>query len=229
MMNRPLSIAIDGLVASWKGATARWVAKTMWYVYLDTGAMYRWIAWYCLKHKIDPQDTQAIIDALDDIAMQVTTQEGDTQITINGTDVTSELRTMEVNRVVGVTSKIPEVRSRMRAIQSAIGKKGGVVIDGRDAATHIIPDALLKVFLTCDITVRAKRRQLQLKEKHNDEVPLDEIIDSIQKRDEHDYLWANPTSKKADDARDLDTTHHTLESQIQKIVDRAKQILSEKL
>ena len=141
-------------------------------------------------------------------------KEDDTHVYVNEKDVTSQLRSMEVNAAVAIIAKIPEVRVKLRKIQRKIASEGGYVLDGRDIGTHIIPDAALKVFMIGDVEVRAKRRQRQLLEKHGDQVDLQEIIANVKQRDDSDYFGENATSQRADDSRELDTTQLTLQDQI---------------
>lgn len=224
MSKKNITIAIDWVVASGKWATAQWVAKALDYIYLDTGASYRAIAWYLLDRSIAPTDTNVIIACLPKINIEMKTQSDDTHIYVNGQDVTAFLRSMKINESVALIAKIPQVREKLRKIQKEIAKNGWVVMDGRDMGTHVVPDAELKVFMVCDTLVRAKRRQLQLLEKQWETATIESIVDNITQRDNEDYFGPNATSHRSKDARELDTTNLTLQNQIDTILQRVKEI-----
>lgn len=224
MSKKNITIAIDWVVASGKWATAQWVAKALDYIYLDTGASYRAIAWYVLNRSILPTDIEAIVACLPDIHIEMKAQLDDTHIYVNGEDVTTYLRSMEINECVALIAKIPEVREKLRKIQKEIAKNGWVVMDGRDMGTHVVPNAELKVFMLCDTLVRAKRRQLQLLEKQGEQVSIENIVANITQRDNEDYFGKNATSHRAPDARELDTTNLTLQNQIDIILQRVNEI-----
>lgn len=223
---KKINIALDGVVSSWKGTTAMWVAKRLWYVYLDTWASYRAIAWYCIKNNIDVKNSEKVIAILSDIDIQMKTAWDGTVIIVNWEDVTSQLRSMIVSNSVPYTSAIPQVRAKLREIQKEVAAQGWVVIDGRDIWTDVLPNAELKVFMIWDMVVRAKRRQEEYRKKHNDDISLDEIIANIKLRDDTDYFWVNPTCKRAQDAIDLDTTHLTIDEQIDRVVEKANNIIN---
>lgn len=149
-----------------------------------------------------------------------------TSILLNGEVVNDDIRSIEVNQHVSEVSTISEVRRRMVTQQKRIGAEKEVVMDGRDIGTVVFPDAELKIFMTAEITVRAERRQKELRTKGVDE-PLNKIIENLQSRDLVDSTRADSPLKKAEDAVEIDTTHLTLEGQIQQIVEMAKEIINE--
>lgn len=184
--------------------------------------MYRGITQYMLMHDIFPEQTQEIIQALQNCDFRMKLTHNDTHIHMDGQDLTPYLRSMQVNNCVADYAAIPEVRDYLREKQKAIGNKGAVVMDGRDIGTHILPHAELKVFMIGDEYVRAKRRQKQLQEKKGTFVSLEDIVQNIRERDYKDYLGPHATSRKASDARILDTTTLTLDEQIATVVQRAR-------
>lgn len=180
-------IAIDGPVASGKGTIAPLLANRLNGFYLQTGAMYRAVALYCMQHSIDLTDKEAIIKNLPKIAIQFS----DGRILLNGEDVTDEIRHEEVAYASSRIATIPEVRAFLVKEQQQIAlkelKKGKVVVaEGRDTATKVFPDAKLKIFLTATPQVRAKRRQDQITKLTGKKVPFDEVLSEILKRDEQD-------------------------------------------
>jgi len=158
-----VAVAIDGPMGSGKSTVAREVARRLAYQYVDTGAMYRAVAAAALRRGISPDDQAAVAELVRTITLALLPQaEGPSGIAVNGEDVTSELRTVEVNRIVSQVARVPAVREALGALQRALGRQGSVVMEGRDIGSVILPDAEVKVFLTAAPAVRAQRRQAEL-------------------------------------------------------------------
>ena len=216
---RKIVIAIDGYSACGKSSTAKRVAAKLNYAYIDTGAMYRAVTYYFLKNYVNLTNPRAVDDALRSIHIEFhnnsRTQENETFL--NGLNVEREIRTMKVSDKVSEVSAIGAVRSCLSELQRKMGKKKGVVMDGRDIGTAVFPDAELKIFMTADFEVRAARRQKELLEK-DQLVDLGQVRENLEKRDHIDTTRKENPLRKAEDAFEIDTTHITLEEQVDMIL-----------
>lgn len=155
-------VAIDGPAGVGKSTVAKLLASRLRFLYLDTGALYRSVAWAVLKHGLDPMDAKAVAALLPKLALQMQVTNEDVAVSINGKDITSELRTPPVSAAASVVSAIPAVRAWLLPVQRQIGEKGSVVAEGRDIGTKVFPSAPVKFFLEADPTVRAQRRHREL-------------------------------------------------------------------
>lgn len=175
-----INIAIDGLSGCGKSSTAKAVAKTLGYKFIDTGAMYRAVTLYVLNEAVDLTSKESVIQALEQITIDFRyNQESQKNETfLNGQNVEEEIRSMRVAGSVSQVAAIKEVRVAMVAQQQQMGKDKGVVMDGRDIGSVVFPEAELKLFMTASTEVRAKRRQAELREK-GEEVALDEIMKTL--------------------------------------------------
>lgn len=218
---KKIIIAIDGYSACGKSTTAKQVATVLGYKYIDTGAMYRAVTLYFLDHHIALTNPKEIAKALDDIhvTFKVNSKNG-TDAYLNGLNVEKEIRKMRVSEMVSPISTIKEVRSAMVEQQRRMGKERGVVMDGRDIGTVVFPQAELKLFMTADMMVRAFRRQQELLEQKQ-LVDLDEVIENIRERDRIDTTRTESPLRQADDARVIDTTHVTIDEQVDEVVRQA--------
>src|SRR6267142_3072495 len=215
---RRIIIAIDGYSACGKSTTAKAVAKIIGYRYIDSGAMYRAVTLYFLDQHIALTNPKEIVKALQGI--KITFQinsDGITETFLNDLNVEKKIRKMRISESVSQVSTIKEVRTAMVAQQRKLGKDKRIVMDGRDIGTVVFPDAELKLFLTADILVRAFRRQRELLEK-DDLVDLDTIIANLQKRDEIDSHRKESPLVQAKDAILIDTTHITIDEQVDEVV-----------
>ncbi|MFH1012113.1 MAG: (d)CMP kinase [bacterium] len=219
---RRLVIAIDGPAGSGKSSTARLVAKTLGYRYLDTGAMYRAVALKMLERGIEPNDSKAIEELLRDVRIEQKEEGGKTLIFLDGRDVSDAIRTPEISLWVGPVSENPTVRQFLVALQREMGKKGGVVVEGRDIGTVVFPDAQLKIYLTADLNERARRRLRDLSAQGVGQTE-DEVRQALAQRDERDSTRQHSPLQRVPDAVVVDTTDLTLEQQVEKIVDFARQ------
>lgn len=227
---KKIVIAIDGYSACGKSTTAKAVAIILGYTYIDTGAMYRAITLYFHQNHVSLTNKKEVVKALDNIDVTFHNNEktGMAETFLNGLNVESEIRKMYVSEYVSQVSCLAEVRNAMVAQQRKLGKKKGVVMDGRDIGTVVFPDAELKVFMEADIYVRAGRRQEELLES-GQLVDLSEIIENLKKRDHIDSTREESPLRKAEDALVLDTTFLTLEEQVDEVINQAlSKILNDK-
>ncbi len=219
---RKLVIGIDGPAGSGKSSTARLLAKTLGYRYLDTGAMYRAVALKMLERGIEPQDSRAIEELLREIRIEQKEENGKTLIFLDGNDVSEAIRTPEISLWVGPVSENLTVRRYLVALQREMGKKGGVVVEGRDIGTIVFPDAQLKIYLTADLNERARRRVRDLNAQGIIQTE-GEVSQALAERDERDSTREHSPLQRASDAVVVDTTHLTLGEQVEQIVAMARQ------
>lgn len=215
-------IAIDGPAGAGKSTIAKMAAQKLGYIYIDTGAMYRAVAWRVLQEYTPPVSTEQIISVLDDIDIKLSYDENkNMRVETNGTDVSAAIRTPEVTALVSQVAAVSEVRTKMVELQRAMAKCGKVLMDGRDIGTCVLPNADLKIFLTASVEERANRRARQMKEKGYD-INVEEIKKDIIARDDADMNREISPLKKADDALLLDTTEMTIEEVLAAIVKMAQ-------
>lgn len=215
-------IAIDGPAGAGKSTIAKMAAQKLGYIYIDTGAMYRAVAWRVLQEYTPPVSTEQIVSVLDDINIKLSYDENkNMRVETNGTDVSAAIRTPEVTALVSQVAAVSEVRTKMVELQRAMAKCGKVLMDGRDIGTCVLPNADLKIFLTASVEERANRRARQMKEKGYD-IDVEEIKKDIIARDEADMNREISPLKKADDALLLDTTEMTIEEVLAAIVKMAQ-------
>lgn len=212
-------IAIDGYSACGKSSTAKVVAGILNYSYIDTGAMYRAITYYFIEHYINYSNPKQVSKAMEQIHIDFVFNPkiGASETYLNGLNVEKEIRSMEVSNLVSEVSTIAEVRNTLVAQQRKMGKKKGIVMDGRDIGTTVFPDAELKIFMTADFQTRAERRQRELLET-NELVDLEDVMGNLKKRDAIDTNRKESPLKKAEDALEIDTTHLTFEEQVEEIL-----------
>ena len=215
---RKIIIAIDGYSACGKSTTAKEVAKIFGYRYIDSGAMYRAVTLYFLEHHIALTNPKEIVKALDEIKISfVINSKGISETFLNGISVEKKIRKMRISENVSQVSVLKEVRNAMVAQQRKMGKEKAVVMDGRDIGTVVFPSAELKLFLTADILTRAFRRQKELLERA-DMVDMDAIIANLNQRDQIDSTRKESPLIKAQDAIILDTTHVTIDEQVDEVI-----------
>lgn len=218
-MQKIFSIAIDGPAGAGKSTVAKAVAKALGANYLDTGAMYRTVGLYMNQQHITGND--AIAKAAETPQIEVSFINGEQHMILNGTDVTSMIRSPEASMLASKVSAVPAVRERMVALQREIAQGTSVVMDGRDIGTCVLPDATLKIYLTASCEVRAKRRYDELT-KAGKEQPYDDVFADIVKRDYDDSHRAVSPMRQARDAVRVDTSAMTPEQVVDDIVARAK-------
>jgi CMP/dCMP kinase len=215
---KKIVIAIDGYSACGKSTTAKQVAGILGYRYIDSGAMYRTVTLYFLDHHISLTNPKEISKALEQINISFKINSKNvTETYLNGLNVEREIRNMRISENVSQVSTIKEVRSAMVAQQRKLGKEKGVIMDGRDIGTVVFPEAELKLFMSADVLIRAFRRQRELLAK-DQLVDLDEVIDNILQRDKIDTTRKESPLRKAEDAIEIDTTHITIDEQVDEVV-----------
>ncbi|MFD6419096.1 (d)CMP kinase [Streptomyces sp. NPDC060194] len=206
-------VAIDGPSGTGKSSTSKAVAAELGLRYLDTGAQYRAITWWMVTNGIDIDDPAAIAAAADKPEIVSGTDPAAPTITVDGQDAAGPIRTQEVTSKVSAVSAVPEVRTRITELQRAIAAAGGIVVEGRDIGTTVLPDADLKVFLTASPEVRAARRSGELK---NSDVAATQA--ALVQRDAADSSRKTSPLKKAGDAVEVDTSDLTLQQVVECVV-----------
>ncbi len=215
-----ITIAIDGFSSCGKSTLARALAQKLGYKYIDTGAMYRAVTWYALEKGYIDEDykinEEALLRDLPELDIRFTLNESthNSDICVNSENIEREIRTMRVSNAVSKISAIKEVRKTMVAIQRKMGRKKGVVLDGRDIGTHVFPHAELKLFMTADPEVRAKRRLDEFSSK-GQYFELAEILESLTNRDQEDINRKESPLIKANDAIVLDNSDINKEEQLE--------------
>lgn len=216
-------IAIDGYSGCGKSSTAKAVAGILDYTYIDSGAMYRAATLHFLNNHVtltNPKEVKKNLENLR-ISFHPNPETGKQDTFLNGINVEDEIRSMKVSEYVSEVSKIKEVRSALVAQQQHLGRKKGVVMDGRDITTVVFPEAELKIFMTADLNIRAERRQKELLEK-GELVALDKIVQNLAERDQIDSTRKESPLLKAGDAVELDTSQLDFDEQVNLIVALAK-------
>jgi cytidylate kinase len=215
---RKIVIAIDGYSACGKSTTAKEVALALGYRYIDSGAMYRAVTLYFLDNHVALTNPKEVDRALDAIHITFRNNaKGTSEVYLNNLNVESAVREMRVADYVSEVSALPVVRHTMVSQQRRLGKGGGIVMDGRDIGTVVFPEAELKLFLTADMQVRAYRRQLELLER-DELIDLQDIIANLQKRDHIDSTRKESPLRQAEDALLLDTSHITIEEEVDEVI-----------
>jgi cytidylate kinase len=210
MKKRGLVIALDGPSGAGKSTLARLLAQKLGYIYIDTGAMYRAIGWKAKQEGIDPSDEQKLAELCLRTEVLIRNDNSDPRVSVDGRDVSGEIRTPEMGMMASAVSKSPAVRARLLILQRELGRNGGVVMDGRDIGTVVFPGAEVKFFLDASAEERGRRRYLELKAKGMD-VDLAQITKEIQDRDKQDSGRALAPLKQADDALLLDSTNMSID------------------
>ncbi len=216
-MNVKDIITIDGPSGAGKSTVSKLLAKRLAYSYLDTGALYRAVAWKVKKEGIDPENEEKLKELLPIIKIAL----DNGRIMVNGVDVSSEIRTGEMGEMSSRVSAKPLVREYLYAIQREIGLKGRVVVEGRDIGTVIFPEAENKFFLDASPEARGERRHKELSVK-NSNISIKDTIEDIKKRDIRDSTRDNAPLKRADDMIYIDTTNIGIDEVVEKIIRELK-------
>ncbi len=217
MEGKAVIIAIDGPAGVGKSTVARQLASRLGYLYLDTGALYRAVAWKTLRNGIDPADQQQVMALLPSLAIQMLFQNGAMLVLVNEVDVTNELRTPDVTAAASVVSAIPAVREWLLPVQRQIGQRGSVVAEGRDIGTKVFPSAPVKFFLEADATVRAERRHRELVAAGHNAL-MEKTYQDLSGRDERDRTRAVSPLVPAADARLIDTSSLRIEDVVEQML-----------
>jgi cytidylate kinase len=219
---KKIIIAIDGHSSCGKSTLAKAMGNALGYAYISTGDMYRAVTLYFIENKVDINDLEAVRKALQAIEMHFELIENNNRIHLNGKDVADEIRKMQVAELVSPVAVISDVRREMVRQQQQIGRRKGVVMDGWDIGTVVFPEAELKIFLTADVDVRAKRRfdELTAKGQH---VNLEEVKHNLSERDRIDSTREDSPLRKADDAVVIDNTFLNHEQQLEIALDLVRE------
>lgn len=216
-MHDYLTIAIDGPAGAGKSTIAKKIAAHYSIVYVDTGAMYRAVAYYMLQHAIDTSNELAVVSQLDEIDITINYIEGSQHIMLNGEDVSEVIREQNVGENASKVSAHLPVRKKMVAMQQGMAKTTSLVMDGRDIGTHVLTNATCKIYLTADSRVRAKRRYDELKAK-GQEADLEAIVVEIEERDHRDMNREHAPLRQAEDAILVDTSSLGINEVVETII-----------
>lgn len=218
-----INIAIDGPAGAGKSTIARKAAAELGFIYVDTGALYRSVAYYCISAGADVSVPENVEKLLPEITPELRFIDGVQHVFVNGSDVSDKIRTPEVSMAASKVSAIPAVRAFLFDLQKKIARENDIIMDGRDIGTVVLPDADLKIFLTASPEARADRRYAELKDKP-DAPAYEQVLADIIKRDHDDSTRAIAPLKQADDAVLCDTTKLSLEESIDKIIGMVKKV-----
>ena len=214
-MRKNLVVAIDGYSSCGKSTLAKALAKKLGFIYIDSGAMYRAVTLYFLRNHIDVNNARSVKDALDHIELNFHSRDYESHITLNGEEVSEEIRKMPVSENVSEVSANKQVRHEMVKQQQRMGKSKNIVMDGRDIGTTVFEDAQVKIFMTADPKIRAERRFKELRSKGDELTTLEEVFENIAHRDYADTTRLESPLTRAEDAIVLDNTDLTQAEQLE--------------
>lgn len=226
-MKKNLVVAIDGYSSCGKSTLAKALAKKLGFIYIDSGAMYRAVTLYFLRNEINVNDDAKVIDALQHIELNFHSRDYQSHITLNGEEVSDEIRLMPVSENVSEVSAHKMVRHEMVKQQQRMGKSKDIVMDGRDIGTTVFPNAPVKFFMTADPKIRAERRFKELESKGNNTTTLEEVFENLAHRDYADTTRKESPLVRADDAVILDNTDLTQDEQLAFALERVEPFLAE--
>jgi cytidylate kinase len=226
MAKRPgqMIVAIDGPAGVGKSTVAKLLASRLGFLYLDTGALYRSVAWAVLKHGLEPGHAEAVAGLLPKLSLHMQVTGNDVTVSVNGVDVSKELRTPAVSEAASVVSAIPAVRAWLLPVQRQIGERGSVVAEGRDIGTKVFPSAPVKFFLEADPNVRAQRRHRELVAAGHG-AAIEQTSAELAGRDDRDRSRSMAPLMAADDAHHIDTSRLSAEE----VVNRMFTVVTSKL
>jgi len=228
-LDKKITIAIDGFSSTGKSTLAKQLAQHLGYVYVDTGAMYRAVAYFAMKSGFinnDHFDKLALINSLSSIKLhfQFNPELGFAEMYLNDENIEKQIRTIEVSNFVSKVAKVSEVRAKLVEQQQEMGKNKGIVMDGRDIASVVFPDAELKIFMTASAQTRAQRRFDELQQK-GDSVTYEEVLKNVEERDYIDTHRADSPLFKDKNAIEIDNSHLSREEQFEKVLNLVTTIL----
>ncbi|WP_316738146.1 (d)CMP kinase [Pedobacter aquatilis] len=226
-MKKNIVVAIDGYSSCGKSTLAKALAKKLGFIYIDSGAMYRAVTLYFLRNKINVNDDAQVIDALQHIELNFHSRDYESHITLNGEEVSDEIRLMPVSENVSEVSAHKIVRHEMVKQQQRMGKSKNIVMDGRDIGTTVFPNAPVKFFMTADPKIRAERRFRELESKGNNTTSLEDVFENLAHRDYADTTRKESPLVRADDAIILDNTDLTQDEQLVFALEKVNPFLAE--
>lgn len=222
-MKQNIAVAVDGPAGSGKSTVAKEIAKKLGILYIDTGAMYRSVAFACMKQNVILEDEKAVLALLEHLDMEIVPQTGGQRIFLYGEDVTEKIRTQEIGAGASIVAAYSKVREKLVEIQQNLSKSHDVIMDGRDIGTKVLPDAQVKIYLDASVAERAKRRLGEL-EAQGKQADLEGVKKAIEERDYQDMHREHSPLCKAEDAVVLDSTGLDIAAVTEKIL----QIIAEK-
>ena len=228
-MKKQITIAIDGFSSTGKSTLAKQLAQQLGYIYVDTGAMYRAVAYFAMQNQlisVDSFNKVDLVNQLKNIVLEFkfNTELGFAEMYLNGTNVEKAIRTIEVSGYVSKVAEVSEVRAKLVEQQQEMGKNKGIVMDGRDIGTVVFPDAELKIFMTASAATRAQRRFDELVQK-GDLVSYDEVLKNVEERDYIDTHREDSPLVMAEDAVEIDNSHLTREEQFHAVLELVNGII----
>jgi cytidylate kinase len=226
-VDKKINIAIDGYSSCGKSTLAKALAKELNYSYVDSGAMYRAITLYAINAELAKDgevDRNGIVSALDHIDVDFVNNEGVNTVRLNGVEVEGEIRSMSVSNLVSQVSRIAEVREKLRLMQQDFSERGGVVMDGRDIGSAVLPNAELKIFMTADKSIRTQRRYDEMMAKGT-KTTLEEVRKNIEERDHIDTTRKEDPLVMVPDARILDNSDLSESEQLEIAIKWAREII----
>lgn len=222
MTNKKIVIAIDGPVGVGKGTLAVVLAKQLGAEYLYTGSMYRALTLACLKNNIDIYSENEVFNLLKKVSIEIKLTDLETRVFLEGKEISDEIFSQEIANKVPTVAAFPSVRKEMVLRQKQMAKNKSIVIEGRDSATDVAPNADLKIYLTADVAVRAKRRLKQL-QKRGLNIRLEDVLRQVQQRDKTDMGRKASPLRITSDAFVIDTTHLTVEETVKKVAEKLRE------
>ena len=230
-MTKKITIAIDGFSSTGKSTLAKQLAKHLGYIYVDTGAMYRAVAFFAMQNNLISSDSfnkVELVNQLKDIMLEfkLNSDLGFAEMYLNGVNVEKAIRTIEVSGFVSKVAEVSEVRAKLVEQQQEMGKNKAIVMDGRDIGTVVFPDAELKVFMTASASTRAQRRHDELLQK-GDVVTYEEVLKNVEERDYIDTHREDSPLVMASDAVEIDNSYLNREEQFEAVLDLVNNIIKE--
>ncbi len=223
-----INIAIDGPAGAGKSTVAKGAAKKLGYIYVDTGALYRTIALACKRENIDLTDEESVKSVVSKISVRLGFENGTQKVYLSDEDVSEKIRTPEISMAASLVSKIPYVRNYLLDLQRNIAENNNILMDGRDIATVVLPNADVKIFLFASAECRANRRYKELVEK-GEKVDYNDVLEDIEKRDYQDSHRDIAPLKPAEDSVMFDTSNLGLEESVDKLIEIVEEKLNERV
>ena len=217
MNTHKIAVAVDGPAGAGKSSISKIVAKKLGYLYIDTGAMYRSVTWAVLHNHIDVNNQKAVEALLPDLDLTMEASDDSCKVFIAGQDVTDFIRTPQVNNAVSIVASYKGVRQYLVERQRLMAEAGGVILDGRDIGSVVLPNAELKIYLTASVEARAMRRYLEVKGTVNEQ-PLEDIKDSVMQRDDMDKNRKESPLIQVEDAVLVDSSEMTFDETVERIL-----------